>query len=411
MATRFWSPSRTYEFEVRIADRDLTPDLYKVSILTSVDLPYQTFVLEFFLDKNDLILEKIYGQQEIQLTAKLFGTAPNIVTDQIVFSLMYLAGDLPLTPQNTIQTDTDVNRSPIQITAVSRKAFTTMATYVNDVFENTTVDSVVSSLVSKAKGTLKQDSVGRNAEILDQVLVPPTTLYQAIKYLNRTFGVFNGWLAFWCSHDNNVYLKNLTSKMRSSYLFTIYQFASNVDNTQIIQALDDNVYYTIYDVNTKYSGNTKFAVYAPTMKHIVKPKDKLSQTIQLDLESFCETYGLISQKNKIFFDKTALSTTNRQRVYKDHTGYENNQSFINANMAEEIGDLTEIKIRLEQNLKLKNLMNVGEAITFISKIDDYQELTGAYILRATQLNFTKGKDWESSADLRLIRTNRIISKG
>jgi len=411
METRFWSPSRTYEFEVKIADRDLTPDLYKLTILTSIDFPYQTFVMEFFLDPNDLILEKIYGQQEIKLSAKLMATAPGLVNDQIDFSLMYLSGSIPLRIQNTMQTRTDVQRSPITITAVSRKSFTTMSTYVNDVFENTSLNNIILQLVSQAKGELKQDVVGRNTEVLDQVLVPPTTLYQALKYLNRTFGIFNGWLALWCSHDNKVYLKNLTSKMKSSYLFSIYQFASNVDNDKIIETLEDNIYYTKYDVKTSYTGNTKFAIYAPTMKHIVKPKDKLSETIQLDLESFCQSYGLISQKNKIFFDKSAINASNRQRVYKDHTGYEANQAFINSNMAEEIGDLSEIEIKLERFLKLKNLMNVGEAVTFISKIDDYQDLTGVYILRSSQLNFIKGKDWEASADLKLIRTNRIISKG
>lgn len=411
MATRFWSPSRTYEFEVNVAGRDLTPDLIKLSILTSVELPYQTFVMDFFLDKNDLILEKIYGQEEILLTAKLFGTAPGIPTDIIEFSLMSLSSEVPLTMQNTIQSDTDVSRSPISISAVSRKAFTTMSTYVNEVYEYSSIGYVIEDIVSKSKGLIKYDTTGRNLEILDQVLVPPTTLYQAIKYLNRTFGIFNGWLGLWCSHDNKVYLKNLTNKMRSSYLFSIYQLASNVDNDDVITTLEDNMYYTIYDIETKYTANTKFAVFAPTMKHIVKPKDKLTQTIELDLESFCKQYGLISQKNKIFFDNQAISSSLRKRIYKDHTGYESNQSFINANMAEEIGDLSEIKIKLEQNLKLKNLINVGEAVSFISKIDDYKELTGIYILRASQLNFSKAKDWESSADLRLIRTNRIISKG
>jgi hypothetical protein len=199
--------------------------------------------------------------------------------------------------------------------------------------------------------------------------------------------------------------------MKSSYLFSVYQLAGNVDNSKIIETLDDTVYYTTYDIQTSYTGNTKFAVFAPTMKHIVKPKDKLSQTIQLNLESFSKQYGLVSKKNKIFFDNQAMSLTNRQRIYKDHTGYESSQSFINANMAEEIGDLSEIRIKLERNLKLQNLMNVGEAVSFTSKIDDYKDLTGIYIMRATQLNFSKGKDWESSADLRLIRTNRIISKG
>lgn len=411
MASRYWSPSRTYEFEVKVSDRDLTPDLIKLTILTSIDLPYQTFLLEFFMDQNDLILEKIYGQEEIKLTIKLFGTAPNIPTDIIEISLMSLSSEIPLTMQNTIQTNTDVKRSPISISAVSRKAFTTMSTYVNEVYENATMGYVIEDIVSKAKGLIKQDSTGKNLDILDQVIVPPTTLYQAIKHLNRTFGVFDGWLGLWCTYDNKVYLKNLTNKMKSSYLFSVYQLAGNVDNSKIIETLDDTIYYTTYDIQTSYTGNTKFAVFAPTMKHIVKPKDKLSQTIELQLESFAKQYGLVSQKNKIFFDNQAISSTNRQRVYKDHTGYESSQSFINANMAEEIGDLSEIRIKLEQNLKLQNLMDVGEAVSFTSKIDDYKDLTGIYIMRATQLNFSKAKDWESSADLRLIRTNRIISKG
>jgi hypothetical protein len=411
MATRFWSPSRTYEFEVKVADRDLTPDLYKLTILTSIDFPYQTFILEFFLDANDLILEKIYSQHEIKLTAKLMATAPDLVNDQIDFSLMYLTENIPLQIQNTIQSQQDVQRSSITISAVSRKAFTTMSTYINDVFENTTLDAIISNLVSKAKGQLKQDSVGKNAEKIDQIIIPPTTLYQSLKYLNRTFGIFDGWLALWCTHDNKVYLKNLTSKMKSSYLFSIYQFATNVKNDELTTILDEEIYYTRYDVKTSYSGNSKFVVFAPTMKHVVKPKDKLSQTIEIDLESFCKTYGLISQRNKIFFDSAAISSSNRKRVYKDHTGYEASNSFINSNMAEEIGDLSEIEIKLERFLKMQSLMNVGEAVTFISKIDDYKDLTGVYILRSSQLNFMKAKDWESSADLKLIRTNRIISKG
>jgi hypothetical protein len=199
--------------------------------------------------------------------------------------------------------------------------------------------------------------------------------------------------------------------MKSSYLFSIYQFATNVKNDELTTILDEEIYYTRYDVKTSYSGNSKFVVFAPTMKHVVKPKDKLSQTIEIDLESFCKTYGLISQRNKIFFDSAAISSSNRKRVYKDHTGYEASNSFINSNMAEEIGDLSEIEIKLERFLKMQSLMNVGEAVTFISKIDDYKDLTGVYILRSSQLNFMKAKDWESSADLKLIRTNRIISKG
>jgi hypothetical protein len=409
--TRFWSPSRTYEFELKIGTRDLTPDLYKLSILTAIDFPYQTFQLELFLDPSDVILEKIYGQQEIQLKATLFGTAPNIPDDVIEFKLMYLTGELNLNMTNTMQPQADIVRVPISFTAVPQDAFKIMTNYVNDVFENASLGYVVEDIVGKSGGIVQQDMTGRNLEVLDQVIVPPTTLYQALKHLNRTFGIFDGWLGLWCAYDRKLYLKNLTNKMKSSHLFTVHQFASNIDNSEILNTMDDKTYYTKYDVKTSYSGNSKFAVYAPTMKHIVKPKDKLSHTIQLDLETFCTQYGLISKKNKIFFDNLTINSSKRQRIYKDHTGYELTQSFINANMAEEIGDLTDITIRLERFLRLRSLMNVGEGVMFVSKIDDYQDLTGKYILRATQLDFMKAKDWESSATLRLMRTNRIISEG
>ena len=409
--TRFWSPSRTYEFELKIGTRDLTPDLYKISIVTGIDFPYQTFQLELFLDASDVILEKIYGQQEIKLTATLFGTGPSIPDDVIEFRLMYLTGELDLGISNTMQTSTDKARVPISFTAVPRDAFKIMTNYVNDVYENASLGYVVEDIVGKSGGRVKQDTVGRNLEPLDQVIVPPTTLYQALKHLNRTFGIFDGWLGLWCSYDKTLYLKNLTEKMKSSHLFTVYQFASNVDNSEEINRLDDQSFYTKYDVKSSYSGNSKFAVFAPTMKHIVKPKDKLYQNIDINLEEFSSTYGLISRKNPIFFDKSAINSSKRKRIYKDHTGYELKESFINANMAEEIGDLAEITIRLERFLRLKSLMNVGEGIMFVSKVDDYKDLTGKYILRGSQLDFIKAKDWESSASLKLIRTNRIISQG
>jgi hypothetical protein len=409
--TRFWSPSRTYEFELKIGTRDLTPDLYKIAIVTGIDFPYQTFQLELFLDPSDVILEKIYGQQEIKLKSTLFATAPNIPNEVIEFNLMYLTGELNLNLVNTMQGKADIKRVPISFTAVPRDAFKIMSNYVNDVYENASLGYVVQDIVRKSGGVVVQDQTGRNLEVLDQVIVPPTTLYQALKHLNRTFGIFNGWLGLWCSYDKKLYLKNLTDKMKSSHLFTVYQFASNVDNSDLLNSLDDKTYYTKYDVKTAYAGNTKFAVFAPTMRHIVKPKDKLSSTIQLNLEDFSKQYGLISKKNKIFFDNLAINSQKRQRIYKDHTGYESSQSFINANMAEEIGDLAEITIKLEKFLRLQSLMSVGEGIMFVSRIDDYQDLTGKYILRGSQMDFLKSRDWESSATLRLMRTNRIISDG
>ena len=58
-----------------------------------------------------------------------------------------------------------------------------MATIVNDVFIAKTVRQIIQELVAKAKGaTLQYDAEGENTEIIDQVIIPPTTLARSITY-------------------------------------------------------------------------------------------------------------------------------------------------------------------------------------------------------------------------------------
>ena len=54
-------------------------------------------------------------------------------------------------------------------------------------------------------------------------------------------------------------------------------------------------------------------------------------------------------------------------------------------------------------------MNVGEAVKIDTKIEATRDFTGLYILRASQINFVKETDWQSSANLFLMRTNRSIT--
>lgn len=407
--SRNFTPTRTYEFEVKIGDLDYTPDLNKINILTSVDVPYQTFILEFFLDPNDIIIEKIYGQTPIKLTSRMFGIEPLIPQEEIVFELMFIETDHSI--QTLVQNPegTQKDRVPISITAVARDPFITMNTFVNDVFQGKTVEDAIVGIMGNTSSSLKYDQNGKNLDIIDQILVPPSTLYQCIKYLDRTFGIYNGITSVFTLYDNTTYIKNLTKKMTTSHKFTLWQLAINSDNTDIITKSDDGItYYTKTDIYTGYKANSAFAILAPNMKHIVKPGDRLSHTFDINLEQFSKEYGLISKSNKVFYDSKAISSK-RVKVYKDHTGYNLSQSFINANISKRLANITDMSVRLEKSLHLLNLMNVGEVVLFNSKVGSVNDLTGKYILRSSELSFQKVKDWESSATLFLSRTNRTIN--
>lgn len=408
--SRQWTPSRTYEFELKIGKKDITPDLYKLTILTSIDAPYQTFILEVFIDPSSFILDDIYGQTPLKLKSRLFGTSEKTPLEQIDFDLMFLTESLPVETQIQNPDKKQHDRSPITITAVARNPYITMNTFVNGVFNGSTINSAISQIVSNTSATLKYDTNGRNNQKIDQILVPPSTLYKNLNYINKTFGIFDGMSAFFCLHDNTLYIKNLTRKMKESNLLTIYQLALDANNDDIIKKSNDGkTFYTIDNIHTEYKGNSAFAAIGPKMRHRVKPSDRLFYDIDITLENFAKQYGLISKQNKIFYDTEAINPASRIAFHKDHVGYELTESFIKANYSKNIASLSEVNITLGRNMKILNLMNVGEAVQLNSKTNESSSLVGRYILRASQLSFTKGKDWESSASLRLMRTNRTVT--
>ena len=410
-SSRYWSPSRTYELELKIGKIDLTPDLMSLSILTSIETPYQTFVLELFIDPNDIILEKIYGQTPLKLTTKMFyDQSPSLSMETIEIELMYLSSDMPLSgsvsnPQ-TIQKD----RQNISFTCVARNAYTTMNSIVNSVYQGKRLSDVITDMASQVGATLEMDTNGQNTEVLDQVLIPSSTLYKTLKYLNRTFGLYDGMPVIYCTHDNKVKIKNLTSKMITSSKFIIHQLPLGSDNTEIYEKCNDGKnFYTKQNLHTTYKGNSVFAYLAPKMRHIVKPKDRLFHTIDVDLETFAQKYGLISKGNKIFFDSKAISSKSRVSMHKDHTGYELNESFINSKYARRVSAITSMSLSVERSIKILNLMDIGEAVELNTHIDLTNDFTGKYILRGSTIHFTRVKDWESSAQLLLMRTNRTIT--
>lgn len=404
--SRYWTPNRTYEFVLKVGKKDITNDIHKITILTSIDVPYQTFVIDLILDANDLILDEIYGQKPLKLTSNLLETS-GVPMESIDFDLMYLSSDMPLTTKVQIAEGTQKDRVPITIVAVSRNAYKTMNTFINEVVQAQTISGVIQYIVSKTGATLKLDTEGQNTETIDQILVPPGSLYKSLQYLNSTFGIFNGMPAIYCSHDNIVYVKNLTDKMKKAQAFTVYQLGLNANNDDIIKKCSDGRnFYTIRDIDTTYKGNSVFAVMAPQMDFMVKPGDRLSHKITVDLETFSKTYGLISKSNKIFFDKTAINSDSRISVLKDHTGYELSSSFINANISKNISHITETTVAVEQSLRILNLMKVGESVEIIPSTVETTNITGRYILRRSELTFSKMKDWSSTGLLTLMRTNR-----
>jgi hypothetical protein len=409
MVETYWKPSRTYNFEFRIGNLDLTPDVMRIILTTSVESPYQLFAFELLVDNSEIILQEIFGQKPINLVSNLFGLGRgNIPKETVKFELMYITSNFPLTTKTLRPNKNQRDRVPFTIICVSRQAYNTMNFYYNNVLQNTNMNSILEDVVSETSASLKLDTQGLNNQTIDQVIIPPTTVYKTIMYLDRVFGVFNGVLAVFCLYDNTIYIQNLSKKISSENAFTVWQLAINdKENDKIISKCGDGKkFYTFDNLETDYQGNSAFATVATNMKHIVKPRDKLSQIINANLQNIASSYSLIDKSSKIFLDPILLQRT---AVFKDHTGYESDQTFINARFSKKVAQLSTVAVVLKEKLPILNLMRVGNGVTLITRSEQYTKFSGNYVLKGSELSFDKVRDWESSATLYLMRTNRTVN--
>lgn len=401
--------TRSYRIEMKIGKTDLTPDLVGLTIVTAMDLPYQTFFLDLIIDPISTIEEELYGQTPINLKITLMGNEAYPL-DTITMELMYLESQLPVGTMSKMASSYETERRAISFIAVSRLAYKTMNTYVNSVYHAQTIESIITDLVSQTGAKLAYSTNGKNTEVIDQSLIPPSTLFKNLGYIDRTWGIFNGISNFSCTYDNIVTVKNVTSIMSQSEKFTIYQIASDMDSDNIIEkCIDGKHFFTMNPYTTKYEGNSFIASAAPVQKHIVKPKDKLSQTLQINLPDFIKQYGINDKSTKLYYDKLNLDPSRRIAIYKDHTGYESSQSFINAKLAKQVGSITELSISVGHNIKILNLMETGEAVMLKSYSSDVTNITGKFILKASEIKFERKKEWNTKAVLKLMRSNRLMS--
>ena len=421
--TAYYQQNRLYQLIVKIKNLDYTNDLISIDFISSLSTAYQVVDLTFSIDPNDVIIEEIFGGEPIKL-AIILQREEVFPGPRLDIELMYVKSDFMMTGKteaSSIGQMSIKDRTPLKITTVARKSFTTMTTLVNDVFIGTNMRTVLTSLASDVGATLKFDSDGENKEVIDQVCIPPTTFYKIIKEYDRTnldnfdgfldqrFGLFTGTPGVFCQYDNTVHIKNLTSKLKKSQAFTVYQLSSG-ESSKIQEKIFDecskgNTFYTYDTIITDYSGNAKFAELATDINHIIKPSNLLASLITQDLETVAKTYSLFySQKNKNLYIDKAIK---RKRYYNEDTGYNYDSTLFNSRFGRLLADLSSITLNLERNLDIINLIDVGECVKFKPQTIEYNDLEGKYILWSSIVKFRRpAGNWETTATINLARTNK-----
>ena len=402
--------SRGYDIQLIIKDYDYTAELSSVRIISSVTAPYQIVAIDLFVNPELILTQNVFSKDPLKLNIRLEGRSDEkIILEEINMELMYLKTIYNLAPQVQKGQDTkQKDRSIIRIITVPRKPFKTITSLVNDVFIGKTVKDIIQQLVNKTDATLSFTNTGANIEPIDQVVIPPTSLFKAIHYLDETFGIFDGVLEVHCNLSNQLHVHNLSTEINKDQTFGIYQLPLDItkdDFDQIAKiCLDGKNFYTYAALKTEFSGNTKFSMLAKQTKHVVKPKDKLYGIINKDLDKVTSDFGIIYKYDKVSTDPI----TDRVKYYTDHIGYQENETFINSSLSRVLSNISMISISIEKNLKILNLLNVGEPVKLITKNVEYIKLSGKYILKSSDISFAKVGEWFPTCKLTLFRTNNTI---
>ncbi len=347
-------PSRGYDIQLFIKDKDYSADLVKVKIISSLLTAYQTVTLDLFLDPNDIILDKLFGKDPIKLRVTLLSDVVQGTLEQIDMDLMYLSSTSNFAPKTQLSEGraSQTERGLLSIVAVCRKPYKTMTTMVSDIYFEKKIKDIFQDLVSKnTDAQLIYDDNKSNSEQIDQVLIRPMTLYKCIEYLDNTFGLFDGAsnLGF-CTYDNKIQIYNLSERMNKDQTFTIYVLATDKKESDVFEKSQDGKNFYTYDaVDNSYNANTKVAYMARDIKYVVNPKDTLYHIVEHKLDELSKTAGAVYQSRRD--NQLSLNldeNVTRTQVNSDHIGYEKSTTWATSRDARQLISLANVSINIEE---------------------------------------------------------------
>lgn len=414
------APSRAYRMTLKIKGNEYSNDLTNVRLSSSLATGYQIVTLTLKITSQTILLNKLFGQDQILLTISLFDHS-EFMLESMDFDLMMVTSGFDIPVSEKQLTSNQMDRVDFDILTVVRKPFETMTSMVSAVFGLNpgpttkwtgpkTIKEMIEAIVSEyaSSATLKYDTDNVNVDKILQCCIPPTTLYQAFKYLDDNFGVYNGAPVIFCQYDNTIQVMNLSSRIRKGFDLHVEQLTtSHSDESVEVSKPKKNYFFTADELECDYIGNSKFGVLGKNIKHIVLPSDELYHIIENDLKDICETYGLIGQSTgEPAYINT--SVTNRTKYYIENNGLDLSESFINSKLSKEISDITRLSFRIERSLQIEKLINIGCVVKLKTKTLEHSDIQGKYILFSSDLTWKKTTDWETAGHLELIRTNHTI---
>jgi len=411
MADKTFLPHRSHIIEVKIKGEYLKDyQIRSVRISSTLASYCPSVELQLAMSSAQIIQDKLYGQDPIFLSIRLLGQdASELESHDFELLCTRMTYGSPVTV--ALSDGKQEERGIVNISAVIKEPFVSMTTLVNGVYGGKespkTVKEVIEDLAGNTSASIEYDTEGENTEAIDQICVPPRTLYESILYLDDTFGTHDGVPAVFCRYDNSLHIINLSKRIKKGEVIKVSQPAiDKKDDSVEKKSMDGKHFYINGEFKHDFVGNSKFGAIATSLTHVVKPADTLFHLVEQTIDGVCSDHGVIFKNDEFYVDPAI----NRTKVLENHTGYEYTESFANSMMAKQIFNMSSVSFSLGGNIIIDNFLKVGDPIYIDPLVIEYLDFSGKYILYKSTITYNKVEegDWTAAISAEAVRTNKTI---
>lgn len=401
---------------------DLSQNLMAISIISSINSPYQTVITSFLMDSKILVRKDIFGKGDISLEIQLM-TEGVIPTENVKLELVSIRQDEPLSIKEPSEIGVSV-QDTLTVVNVIKNPYIQMSTNVNKLFDESsqlTPIEFVESLIEDFLPDMNTNIIttNNNTEKAFQFVVHPMNFMDAVRYIDGSnmdltekfgpgIGIFNGPMFFTNRFEidgtDTFCLWDLGAMMGGDIEYTVYQLALGADDSDIMEkaGVENNTFYTRNDIDHIYRGNQDIIANSYTNKFLSKPSTKLYESVELSMDEVFE--NSVKDGGDLDINEVMKDIYSHRNILE--VGLETSNVPYMSRLTRKISSLSEIEIHIDRNLSIEKLSRVGVPIQFVPRVVDYVNIGGRYIVNSSRIDFNRESDsWVCRARIRSARAN------
>lgn len=400
---------KNYNVMLFVGEKEITKYLYSVRVINNILNSWPIVSIRLGIDCNDIILEDIYGQKELTLII-ILNSEDQSSRDVTVFHLLYLQSNVGLIPKKP-DSQNQWDLQTVEFSTVPIYSTNLMTMFINEIYQEEdgqkTGVQIIKDILDKYGFAYQIDTNGSITTPVTQTIIPPLSFKQTVDFINLYSGIYNGPLYYNCSHDGIFKMWDLSQRAKKVSIFKIYQLPTGGDSAQKIQkifnlSLTDNNFYTREPIETIYHANANILKYGYDSVYILHPESTLYDIKTSNIDKISKNFGVANDGKEFIYNNLLKN----RKKYNYNTSGTRGSDVVTSSASLNICKSSTIQITLNRNIKLTNILNIGEPVTFEPATLEYMRYRGKYILESYdfQLSQQSSDNWDAICQIRLLRT-------